>query len=216
MPIRARFGLDRDPGRRRESRILFRALSLAFAFLVLGATPAHAQDDLILGGWEVAPLVGTPYAEKGHAFTVTATTFADVKAFRDSLTGEGKQQLDNRCLGLIEGGNPPAAKFYSAVYTWSGTGTVKGCLTPNGYREFYGTGRLAFTESRTTESGLDGGMARRHRHQRVGLPGHAGQGLRARPRAHGRGQRGARDRGAARRAVPPIRVRPRTCGKPVE
>ena len=96
----------------------------------------------------------TGNAEKGRAFTVTATTFADVKAFRDSLTGEGKQQLDNRCLGLIEGGNPPAAKFYSAVYTWSGTGTVKGCLTPNGYREFYGTGRLAFTESRTTESGL--------------------------------------------------------------
>ena len=212
MPIRARFGLDRDPGRHRESRILFRALFLAFAFLVLGATPAHAQDDLILGGWEVAPLVGTPYAEKGHAFTVTATTFADVKAFRDSLTGEGKQQLDNRCLGLIEGGNPPAAKFYSAVYTWSGAGTVKGCLTPNGFREFYGTGRVAFTESRTTESGLDGGW-----HDAPGIGEWVFQATRgndcgpARARTAG-GQRGARDRGQSRRRNGTSRARPRTSG----
>ena len=137
--------------------MVFRALTLAFVLLAFGTAPANAQEDLFVGGWDVTPFVGPPYSEKGHAFTVTATTFADVKAFRARLTGQGRQQLDNRCLGLIAGGNPPAEKFYSAVYTWSGTGTVKGCLTPNGHRELHGPEQMEFLESRVTETGLDGG-----------------------------------------------------------
>ena len=105
--------------------------------------------------------MGTPYAEADHVFSVTTTTSSDVSAFSGSAGPDAARNLGRACLGQTEfdGGPPPATVFYSATYTWSGGGTVKGCLAANGHRELYGPGGVDFVESRVTETVLNGGWS---------------------------------------------------------
>src|SRR4051812_46128411 len=138
---------------------MLRTCAITVLLMLCGASAASAQDDRFIGDWKLDAAAGTPWATGEQIFSVTSTTASDVAAFANSFSGPGSDALKGGCLGTSPGAPKAATTFYSATYTWSGGGTVKGCVSPSdGVRNLYGPGKLNFREStnKATETALAG------------------------------------------------------------
>lgn len=118
-----------------------------------GGSSARTSADLFSGTWNLTAAAGTPWSS-GGTLTITAASSAAVPG------ATGQPAWDNYvkgyCTGPAQPGGtaPKPSAWYSLAYSWSGGGTMGGCVSDktNGQLIFFGQGTMGHIQGRNGNS----------------------------------------------------------------
>jgi hypothetical protein len=127
----------------------FAGVGVLLAFVLVGSAGGRASADLFSGTWNLAAAAGTLWAS-GGTLTISPASSSAVPG----ATGQAAwdNYVKGYCTGPAQPGGtaPKPSAWYSLHYTWSGGGTMGGCVSDktNGQLIFFGQGTMGHIQGR--------------------------------------------------------------------